>query len=269
MRYWNRNLISSTKRPVTESEASGIFDLTSQLVYKSASEWPFPPIPIVSNGLVLHLDAGNSNSYSGSGTTWSDLSGNGNHATLVNGPSFSSSDGGYIHFDGSNDRASISSLDVPDKPFTIAAWVNHDSVNGWRTYAGQDTSMSGAGGALYFQKRNNTNYFAISTRPSDGTSGSVAFSTTTASTNTWFNVCGVASTTAMKIYINGTLEATTNNSTSIAARTGDLLIGAGFYNNNIVDFFDGKISSVLIYDRELSATEVTQNYYSIKSRYGL
>lgn len=269
MRYWNGNIISATRQSVSSNSANGIFNLRAQQVYKSASKWPEPIPPIVSNGLQLHLDAGNSSSYSGSGTTWSDLSGNGNHATLVNGPTYSSSDGGYIQFDGSNDHASVSSLDIPDKPFTVAAWVNHTSINGWRSYMGQDTSESTSHAALYFQKRNNTNDFAISVNPIGPSNNVVADSTITASTNTWYNVCGVVSTTSLKIYVNGTLEGTANSSTAIAPRTGNLLIGASFWNRNIVDFFPGKISSVFIYDRELSATEVTQNYNAIRSRYGL
>ena len=58
---------------------------------------------IVENGLVLHLDAADSNSYPGSGTVWTDLSGNGYNGTLTNGPTFSSSNRGGIVLDGTND----------------------------------------------------------------------------------------------------------------------------------------------------------------------
>ena len=63
---------------------------------------------IVTNGLVLCLDASDRNSYPGSGTTWYDVSNNGNHATLTNGPTFSTSNGGIFTFDGSNDYADVS-----------------------------------------------------------------------------------------------------------------------------------------------------------------
>ena len=58
---------------------------------------------IVENGLVLHLDAADTNSYPGSGTLWTDLSGNGNNGTLTNGPAYSSNNKGYFSFDGTDD----------------------------------------------------------------------------------------------------------------------------------------------------------------------
>ena len=58
---------------------------------------------IVTNGLVLALDAANTKSYPGSGTVWSDLTPNGNNGALTNGPTFNSANGGSIVFDGTND----------------------------------------------------------------------------------------------------------------------------------------------------------------------
>ena len=136
MVYWNRGLISSQEHLPTNSGTSGLYDLTSQQIYTSESQWPGSASSssgggsssgIVSSGLLMHLDAGNSSSYSGTGTTWSDLSGNGNHATLVNGPTYSSADGGAIDFDGSNDRAFVSLL-MPSRPYTVAVWLNHDAL---------------------------------------------------------------------------------------------------------------------------------------------
>jgi len=57
---------------------------------------------IVTSGLVLQLDAANTKSYPGSGTTWTDLSGNGNNGTLTNSPTFSSANGGIFTFNGTN-----------------------------------------------------------------------------------------------------------------------------------------------------------------------
>jgi hypothetical protein len=77
------------------------------------------------SGLVLCLDAGNTKSYPGSGTTWTDLSGNGNTGTLVNGPTYSSANGGSIVFDGSNDYIQTNfnySLTSSNTEFTCAAW---------------------------------------------------------------------------------------------------------------------------------------------------
>ena len=65
---------------------------------------------IVTQGLVLALDAASNNSYPGSGTTWKDLSGNNNTGTLVNGPTFSSANGGTFILDGSNDYINAGSI---------------------------------------------------------------------------------------------------------------------------------------------------------------
>jgi hypothetical protein len=80
---------------------------------------------IVTDGLVLCLDAGNPKSYPGSGTTWTDLSGNGNNGTLVNGVGYNSGNGGSLVFDGVNDRVTInasSHTNLSSGNFTISSW---------------------------------------------------------------------------------------------------------------------------------------------------
>jgi len=88
---------------------------------------------IVTDGLVLALDAGNTKSYPGSGTTWTDLSGNGNTGTLTNGPTFDSANGGSIVFDGTNDYVQVTgSITVTSA--TFITWIKRD---------GNQTSWSG------------------------------------------------------------------------------------------------------------------------------
>ena len=97
---------------------------------------------IVTDGLVLSLNAADRNSYPGSGTTWTDTSGNGNNGTLTNGPTFNSGNGGYIQFDGTNDRVDIAdanSLDFGTGGFTILVWV------------GGITSYPGSSGAIIWK----------------------------------------------------------------------------------------------------------------------
>lgn len=74
------------------------------------------------NGLVLCLDAGNTKSYPGSGTTWTDLSGRGNTGTLTNGPTYSSANGGSIVFDGTNDYVSTNYTQTSVTGYTIDVW---------------------------------------------------------------------------------------------------------------------------------------------------
>ena len=86
---------------------------------------------IITDGLVLHLDAANTNSYPGSGTTWTDISGKGHNGTLTNGPTFNSGDMGTIVFDGSNDTVTLSAnsdFDFGTGDFTIEGFFNKSAT---------------------------------------------------------------------------------------------------------------------------------------------
>jgi hypothetical protein len=91
---------------------------------------------IVTDGLVLSLDAGNANSYPGTGTNWADLSGNGLNGTLVNGPTYNSANLGSIVFDGTNDHVTVAnnSLLNPTTTISVAAYFNISSF-GINSYA--------------------------------------------------------------------------------------------------------------------------------------
>ena len=101
------------------------------------------PIKSVTDNLVLSLDAANIKSYIGSGTTWSDLSGNNNTAALTNGPTFTSSFGGSIIFDGTNDTADITTIDLRTS-FTYECWVNMNVINGF-SFLGQGSTSANNG----------------------------------------------------------------------------------------------------------------------------
>jgi hypothetical protein len=97
--------------------------INSNISHSFATATTFPKI--VTNGLVLNYDAGQQNSYSGSGTTWTDLSGRGNTGTLTNGPTYSSANGGSIVFDGVDDYVNIGSQSLVGSgtsPFSVELW---------------------------------------------------------------------------------------------------------------------------------------------------
>src|SRR6056300_758964 len=105
---------------------------------------------IVTDGLVLALDAGNPKSYPGSGTVWRGKSGNGNNGTLTNGPTFSSDNGGAIVFDGADDTVSIphdSTIDFATNSFSLHTWVRTDQVGSTKFIMGK-----GDGVAIVFSK---------------------------------------------------------------------------------------------------------------------
>ena len=92
---------------------------------------PVGPPVLVSAGLVLNLDAGNSSSYIGSGNNWNDLSGNNNTGTLTNGPIFNSANGGSIVFDGIDDVISFGNiLNMGLNSWTMSCWVKFDGGSG-------------------------------------------------------------------------------------------------------------------------------------------
>ena len=222
---------------------------------------------IVTSGLVLCLNAADKNSYPGSGTTWTDLSGNSNNGTLTNGPTFNTGSGGSIVFDGTNDYVLCSKQNalVNVTQFTIGAWMKRNLSNSV-VIIGQIETLSNdvsfelwSDGNAYFEVGNGTNGY-----------GYIA----NTSTN-WqylmmvFNGTGDINSDRLKAYINGTLQTLTYSGT-IPSSTGtvntNLNIGAYITNSN---YSNGNISAVQIYNRALSSTEILQNYNATKTRFGL
>lgn len=229
-------------------------------------DWPVSASTINTSGLLLHLDAANPSSYPGSGTTWSDISGNGNNCTLYNGVTFSSNNGGYLVFNGSNSYAEIAdNANLRPSSFTTSIWsylnvlvpsptcapfskVNASgSTSGWGHVINTNGTMTG------FIKVGSTEYGVAST-----VGGYMR----------WFNfVMTVNSGSSMTTYLNGVsigstaIPATTNTNT-FAIRLADSV-------DTFWSIFGGFISHVLYYNRVLSASEVTSNYNAIRGRYGL
>lgn len=225
---------------------------------------------IVTSGLVLHLDAGNTKSYSGTGSTWYDRSGNlnggvVNNGTLVNGPSYSSIGGGSIGFDGSNDYVTI--LNNTTVSFTIGCWVNTTatSFTGTNGYEGNGivwSDVSGVANDFVLSILNNkASWFT-------GDSGTTINSTTTINTGSWFYITVVKNGTnsTKQLFINGTLESTGTSGTSLLTANPNIRIGGNTLDGK---YFNGKIGQVKIYNKVLSTTEVLQNFNATRSRFGI
>lgn len=210
---------------------------------------------IITQNLVFHLDAGNTSSYNGSGTTWSDLSTNSNNATLT-GPTFNTNNGGYFDFDGSNDHAiSASDMINPNSDFTFSTWVNSDS-----TITGTMVSDYSSQGALQIRfVDDGTVQIVDSYVVNVGT-----FTNFTYSTGTWYNVVVTRSSNTYSLYINGVYKSNFTSTNSYS--NGPQSIGT---NYNGLERWNGKISQIACYDTALSATQVQQNFDALKNRYGL
>ena len=216
---------------------------------------------IVTNNLVLHLDAGNSSSYSGSGTTWSDLSGSSNDGTLTNGVTYSSDNGGVLVFDGTDDYV-VTGSDMfnANADFTFSMWFNSDDFSVQRAFvADVDNSQS------LFLRYNNGIQLVNSNTAILG-----YFSSSTLSTNTWYNITLTRSSNTYTLYVNGSSVSTVNSSQGF--NHSPTTIGANDNNSpppTYKNAFDGKIAQVLAYSTALSDSDVQRNFDATKGRYGL
>jgi len=221
---------------------------------------------IVTSELSLYLDAAYRPSYPTTGTTWYDVSGYGNNGTLINGPTYSSSNGGVIDFDGTDDFVSCNNIlnFTYTNPFTTEAWINWDG----------GVQPNNAGHIIGKTYGNYRTFLLTNTNP-----GTISFrlglniqtTTTTAiiSPNTWYHVVSTwdPSTFISKVYINGVESATsTNTNNKWTFQGNNFQIGNSPGESY---YFNGKIPIGRIYSKTLSSAEVLQNYNAQKYRFGL
>ena len=209
------------------------------------------------DGLVLHLDAANTRSYPGSGNTVYDLSGFGNTSALTNGPTYNSSNLGAFVLDGSNDyilvnsQANILSKSAYTKItlFYVTSFsTSNNIVSGG--ISGQHAFWLFGTNKLY--AGHNGNWSTVT-------------GSTTLSLSTWyFGAVTYSNSTGWKLYLNGREDGTSADTTTFGGNQ-EILIGAYGGGN----YFTGRIASVQVYNRVLSASEIVQNYNATKRRYGL
>lgn len=229
---------------------------------------------IVTDGLVLCLDAANRKSYPGSGTTWSDLSGRGNNGTLVNTPTYNES--GYFSFDWTTQEhatfSNSSSLQFLNRlPYTLEAWI-YPTRNPGVYYSGifDRESVFGAGRDgynMFFLGSATTDTYFYAERFSAGvqTNAGGAPLNQSVTLNAWHHIVATYDGTTLTLYRNGSSHGTPNTSTgNISNTTKSLTVGV---RGN--QYFDGRISNAKIYDKSLTASEVRQNFNALRGRYGL
>jgi hypothetical protein len=228
---------------------------------------------IVTDGLLFNVDAGFVGSYPSINTTWYDISGNGKNGTLINGTSYNSSYSGSLVFDGIDDYAYFSNISSTFPPQgTVSFWMWADVVENYRNPL-QFTNINGSNVGIRFEEYtpgdqfhggfnalfgNNSNFTGYRYLPYPGV----------LTANTWYNVVLAWDTSTSNIvgYLNNDLKFNANDAIYSPTNINNLVVGTGFSMDRC---WKGRISGVMIYTKQLSSTEVSQNYNAQKSRFGL
>lgn len=230
---------------------------------------------IITNGLVLNLDAGFTPSYPTTGTVWYDISPNGNNGALTNGPTFSSANNGSIVFDGADDYVDCGNPSVlRPSVFTSITWIYNTDSDGRQQ--GVFCSYSELMVAGFFYQIWNSPHKVRYVLGANTGGGAGLYTDITGSTtinlNTWYQIAVTYDGTAMKSYVNGSLDINTNPSNGLGydAANNKVIIGGTYTKSSgVVSRFKGNISNSFMYNRALSAAEILQNYNATKSRFGL
>lgn len=221
----------------------------------------------MTNGLVLHLDAGNPASYPGTGTIWTDLSGNNNNAELVNSPIYNPLNLGFFQFNGINTFARIpNNINLDTQTPTVEVWIKTNSINQggfWfeKGIVNSQYSLFQEGGVIQWRQ-----YFSSG-------QGLTNLSTTTATyinTTSWYQVVGTYTSGTRILYINGVQVNSDNQTGTINTNNGGMSIGVyGGYTGSRGYYYNGNLSICRVYNRNLSQQEIQQNFNATKSRFGL
>ena len=220
---------------------------------------------VVTDGLIMYLDAANRTSYPRTGTTWTDLSGNSYNGTLTNGPTFSGNKLGTFIFDGTDDNVQLgnASTFLPTSAITINCWAKTNVVQVYKKIFVTVTAGTASITGIYFSLGPAPYNYYLGIVTNNG--GQYAGANTDPSTSLFSNFCGTYDGANIRLYLNGTLLAT-------QAQTGTIVntgIGRISGYDNGGEIWDGNISSFSIYNRSLTATEVLRNYNATKTRFGL
>ena len=222
---------------------------------------------LTNSSLVLHLDAGNPASYSGTGTTWNDLSGNGSHVTLTS-TSFDAAAGGSVAFNGTSSYAYFDAKIGSTNVVTVEMWVKTNSLNapnGAMYFGFEKYDVYTSGGNIGFNSANADQYgITSSTEKTLGIEGS------------WKHLVFVmyaGDKSNNKIYVNGSAQTMITIAGGFLAAYAVFNNGAGkisgwrYTNQALSWLMNMNVASFKVYNRELTAQEITNNFNSTKQRF--
>lgn len=210
---------------------------------------------IVTNGLVLYLDAGNVKSYSGAGTTWTDLTELGNNGTLTNGPTFNTSNLGSFVFDGSDDYIDTSQSFTSNQ-FTYEVVLKPTNVSKDQMYIGAIVD------AFYIRITGSKAFLSVSTSGGQRT----MTHDSVLQNNEIYHIVSIYNGVQLKIYVNNVLTSGTVLNETLSRWGGNRI---GRWRDIDQRSFVGNIYIIRGYNRELSAEQIFQNFVALRGRFGL
>ena len=228
---------------------------------------------IVTDGLVLCLDAANQRSYPKSGTTWSDLVGS-NDGDMQNmtASNFSSNNGGVLSFDGTNEHVTCGNLEnlsdisiqmnvrVLSNPGTYRAFCGARKIGSLDHMSGFNIDMRGS----------STTAFNVCSFEGSMIGSSVDLMTSSVDFGVWCNVCITVSPSLITMYLNAVEESsvTRTNAHGSTIYMSELEVGRRPYQGGTHNFrINADFSNFSIYNRALTADEVRQNYEATVGRF--
>lgn len=215
---------------------------------------------IVTNGLVLAVDAADRNSYPESGTVSSDLSGNSNNGTLTNGVAYSPTKQGTFIFDGVDDYISCgngTSLNVGNN-ITVNSWFYVNSSSIYQPIVAKvllDYSLG-------WEFANSSGQLRATLRPSATLIEAYAGTLTVGN---WYMGSMTFDNTTLRLYVNGVQSAASTGGPVTLNSTEPLTIGRRIQLN----YYNGNIANVFMYNRALTASEIQQNFNALRGRFGI
>jgi hypothetical protein len=232
------------------------------------SQTSYPDIRngIVTNGLVLNLDAGQTASYPGTGTTWTDLSGNGNNGTLVNGPTYSSANSGSLVFDGTNDFVSTN-YTPPNVNYTVSLFFKNTATASnqfnrglFSTYLDSPAIYNG----IYVgTTATNASFTALRFFCNNNRFINIPYSFLV---NSYYQLTFAVSASLILTYVDSNLVLSDSNVGAATTHATVLNIARSRFDAN---YWQGEIPQFSVYNRALTAAEVQQNFNCLRMRYGI
>jgi hypothetical protein len=217
---------------------------------------------IVTDGLVLSLDAGNTKSYVSGSTTWYDKSGFSNNGTLVNGVGYTSSFNGSLVFDGTNDY--VDTTYTPPTTFSISAWFKNDTTYNVFNRGVLSTYKTSDFRGFYLATAGPSTDYPVSPAGLNlWLNGNSRYTIPGLNTGQWYNICITSNGSQVLAYLNTVVVVNASNATT---HQDVLTIGRSRFDTN---YWLGNISTTQVYNKVLSAQEVSQNFNALRGRFGI